>query len=279
MLEDGYSNVTLVGIGKSQHLSSLGNWTNANDASVCADGSTNSTWNDWGASQRELFVLDHMGNVVLEQNVSNGLPGDLEQLIIQLINQTPDCDPGLICGEAVTCWDDGLLYPTTCGPENCDDPIGTCLDCDPDLICGGALTCVDGLLYPTTCGPDNCDDPIDTCEDDECIDGEVNNDNPCNPMECFDGQWFEIVIDCAEQMGVPCQGGVYVDPPEGVCCSTCISYGDINADNTLNVVDVVQIISIILSDGYNVVADVNTDGSVNVVDVVVIVNILLNGLP
>ena len=316
-MEDGYSNLSLVGIGKSQHLSSLGNWTNANDASVCADGSANSTWSDWGASQRELFVLDHLGNVVLEQSVTGGLPGNLEELIIQLINEAPDCDPSLVCGEAVTCWDDGLLYPTTCGPENCDEsigtcldcdpdlmcgdavtcwddgllypttcgpencdePIGTCLDCDPDLICGGALTCVDGLLYPTTCGPDNCDEPIDTCEEDECIDGEVNNDNPCNPMECFDGQWFEIVIDCAEQMGVPCQGGVYVDPPEGVCCSTCVSYGDINGDNTLNVVDVVQIINIILSDGYNVVADVNTDGSVNVVDVVVVVNILLNGLP
>ena len=87
LLEDGYSNVSLVGIGKSQHLSSLSNWTNANDASVCADGSANSTWSDWGASQRELFVLDHLGNVVLEQNVGGGLPGDLEELIIQLINK------------------------------------------------------------------------------------------------------------------------------------------------------------------------------------------------
>ena len=243
-----------------------------------------------------------------------------------------DCDPDLICGEAVTCFD-GLLYPTTCGPENCDLPIGVCddngddggwnddggdfedcseltqdectmsefcdwtivttpngvfetciesndwnddggwddggnnivcsdinnpyecigsgcdwvydnipgggycieennEDCNPDLMCGGAITCVDGLLYPTTCGPDNCDDPIGECEEDECENGEVNNENPCNPFECFDGQWYEIVIDCAEEMGIPCENGEYVDPPEGECCSICVEYND-NADAIL----------------------------------------------
>ncbi len=98
-------------------------------------------------------------------------------------------------------------------------------ECDPELICASVLTCVGELLYPTACGPDNCDEPIGECEDvPDCLDGEVNNDNPCNPMECYDGQWYEIVIDCAEQMGIPCEGGVYVAPPEGVCCSTCVQY-------------------------------------------------------
>jgi len=188
-----------------------------------------------------------------------------------------DCNPDLICGEAVTCFDE-LLYPTTCGPENCDSPIGVCddngeddggnniicsdinnpfecigsgcdwvggnipgegycveesnEDCNPDLMCGGAITCVDGLLYPTTCGPDNCDEPIGECEEDECENGEINNENPCNPFECFDGQWYDIVIDCAEEMGVPCENGEYVDPPEGECCSICVEYDD-NADAIL----------------------------------------------
>jgi len=221
-------------------MSSLGNWINNNDASVCADQSSFAAWNGWEASQRDLFILNHTGDLVLHQNITSGLPENLEELVIELIAEIPDCDP--------------------------------------DLMCGEALTCVDELLYPTTCGPDNCDEPIDTC-DDECINGELNNDNPCNPMECFNGQWFEIVIDCAEQMGVPCEGGVYVAPPEGICCSTCVQFGDVNVDDTLNVVDIVQIINIILNNSYNAVADVNQDGSVNVVDVVVIVNILLNGLP
>jgi hypothetical protein len=35
--------------------------------------------------------------------------------------------------------------------------------CDPGLVCTQALTCVDGKLYPTGCGPANCDEPIDDC--------------------------------------------------------------------------------------------------------------------
>jgi len=245
---------------------------------VCADASGNATWNQWDANQRDLYVLDHTGDVALYQNIGSGLPNNLDDLIIELISQIPDCDSSLACGEALTCWDDGLLYPTTCGPENCDDPIGTCLDCDPDLLCGDALTCVDGLLYPTTCGPDNCDEPIDICSDDVCEDGEFDNSNPCNPKECIDGQWVEIVIDCAEWFGVPCEGGVYVAPPEGVCCSTCVQFGDMNQDEVLNVIDIVQMVNVILSSEYNAVADVNSDGFVNVVDIVVVVNLLL-GLP
>ena len=39
-----------------------------------------------------------------------------------------ECDPNLVCGEAITCVD-GLLYPTTCGPSNCNEPIGNCNEC------------------------------------------------------------------------------------------------------------------------------------------------------
>ena len=242
-MEDGYSNVSLVGIGKLQHISAVSNWTDGSNASVCVDGSENNVWNGWAASQRDLFVLDHIGNVVLEQNVTVGLPGDLEELIIQLINEIPDCDP--------------------------------------NLMCGGALTCIDGLLYPTTCGPDNCDDPIDTCSDDECIDGEVDNTNPCNPKECYNGQWYEIIIDCPEGFGIPCEDGVYIQPPEGVCCSTCELYGDVNNDAVINVVDIVLVVSFILgsdipSDNQYILSDINVDGSLNVVDIVMLVNLILN---
>lgn len=74
-----------------------------------------------------------------------------------------ECDPTLMCGEALTCVD-GMLYPTTCGPANCDAPIGVCEPgCDPSLACAEVLTCVDGKLYPTGCGPANCDLPIGDC--------------------------------------------------------------------------------------------------------------------
>ena len=76
------------------------------------------------------------------------------------------CDPELACDQALTCFGD-LLYPTGCGPANCDAPIGPCEEpaCDPTLACGDALTCVDGELYPSTCGPANCDEPIGPCEE------------------------------------------------------------------------------------------------------------------
>ncbi|HEY5959520.1 MAG TPA: hypothetical protein VIV60_23345 [Polyangiaceae bacterium] len=36
--------------------------------------------------------------------------------------------------------------------------------CDPTLICTQVITCVDGQLYPTGCGPRNCDKPIGVCD-------------------------------------------------------------------------------------------------------------------
>ena len=54
-------------------------------------------------------------------------------------------------------------------PYNPDEDLEG--DCDPDLSCAAVLTCVNGLLYPTSCGPENCDDPIGECDDleDECF--------------------------------------------------------------------------------------------------------------
>ena len=37
----------------------------------------------------------------------------------------PQCDPSLICTQVITC-SGGKLYPTGCGPRNCDVPIGDC---------------------------------------------------------------------------------------------------------------------------------------------------------
>jgi hypothetical protein len=231
--------VKLVGVGKESHMGSLGNWTNGNNSSVCADSSPFSVWSDWEASQRDLFVLDHHGNLVLHENISGGLPTNLESLVMGLVDQISDCDPDLMCGQALTCCDD-LMYATTCCAENCDEPIGEC---------------------------------------GECIDGEVNDDNPCNPMECWEGEWVEIIIDCAEAMGVPCEGGVYFPPEGGECCSICVSTGDIGGDGVINVLDVVAMVSLVLNGQYEQVADMNADGVVNVLDVVQVVFIILNPEP
>ena len=201
LVSNGYDQVKLIGVGKSQHMSSLGNWTNGNDASVCADQSPYPIWNEWDAAQRDLYVLDHDGNVVFHENVTGGLPSNLESIIVDLISQIPG--------------------------------------------------------------------------DSECTDGEVNNDNPCNPMECFGGEWIEMIIDCEEQMGVPCEGGVYIPPAEGECCSICTILGDLSGDGMVNVLDVVAMVNLVLNGGYDEVADMNGDGALNVLDVVLLVGIIL----
>ena len=56
------------------------------------------------------------------------------------------------------------------------------------------------------------------------------------------------------------------------------SLGDINQDNILNVLDIISLIDLILSQDTNdyPLADLNGDGEVNVIDVVSLVNIILS---
>ncbi|HMJ11220.1 MAG TPA: hypothetical protein VK524_07415 [Polyangiaceae bacterium] len=60
-----------------------------------------------------------------------------------------DCSPcrgGADCG--------GICVETTCRKPTCD----------PKLSCAQVLTCVGGQLYPTACGPKNCDRPLGPCD-------------------------------------------------------------------------------------------------------------------
>ena len=55
--------------------------------------------------------------------------------------------------------------------------------------------------------------------------------------------------------------------------------GDINLDGTLNILDIVIMINMILDGEYTNIADVNEDGALDILDIVVMVNILVGGLP
>ena len=52
--------------------------------------------------------------------------------------------------------------------------------------------------------------------------------------------------------------------------------GDLNSDNSLDVLDIVAMINLILSNNYQSNADINSDQSINVLDVVLLVNIILS---
>ena len=95
-------------------------------------------------------------------------------------------------------------------------------------------------------------------------------------MECWDGQWIEIIIDCAEQMGVPCEGGLYISPPDDVCCSDCVEYGDINQDGSVDVLDAIEVVGLVLYGEYNELVDMNFDGTIDILDVIEIIYLILN---
>ena len=77
--------VELVGIAYDSQINNLGNWANNNNAPIVVDSSPYDTWNDWGASQRDLFILDKNGNFVSQQNITSGVPSDLESTVIDLL--------------------------------------------------------------------------------------------------------------------------------------------------------------------------------------------------
>ena len=54
------------------------------------------------------------------------------------------------------------------------------------------------------------------------------------------------------------------------------SFGDVNDDGELNILDLVQIANLILDNGYDAVADINSDGLLNILDIVYFVDVILN---
>jgi hypothetical protein len=156
------------------------------------------------------------------------------------VDDAPQCNPLLMCGQALTCVD-GDLYPTTCGPANCDAPIGPCAP--PPKNCGGflGLTCDDGeyCFYEADlmCGaadhlgtcvpkPSDCSaaEPVCGCDGndyasacDAAAAGVSVTECPpapqCDPtlmcgmaITCVDGQWYPTTCgpaNCDQPMG-PC---------------------------------------------------------------------------
>ncbi len=109
------------------------------------------------------------------------------------------------CGAAEVCIPDPSLpcAPPSDGEPACS--VGVCVRaaCDPELPCGDAETCVDGQLYPTSCGPTNCDAPIGPCDPwGECG---PPPPCPAPPPECHyegggcaGGQWSCGTLVCDE---------------------------------------------------------------------------------
>jgi len=100
--------------------------------------------------------------------------------------------------------------------------------------------------------------------------------NLCNFLEGYDCKLF----GCDDLYACNFSSGSIIN--DGSCeyeldNPNCSLLGDVTQDGSINVQDVVFLISIILTDGdFNIVGDMNEDGQLNVQDVVILVNNILN---
>ena len=97
LMDQGYSQVKLVGIGKTSHINTgggLNNWTSITDVGVCADESPNHiTWNEWNAGLRDVIILNPQREVVYQANLTPGFSSDeIASIIISNIPETATCD-------------------------------------------------------------------------------------------------------------------------------------------------------------------------------------------
>ena len=54
------------------------------------------------------------------------------------------------------------------------------------------------------------------------------------------------------------------------------SLGDVNSDGLVNILDVVLLVNMVLSNEYNPSGDLNSDGTINILDVVLLVGLILD---
>jgi hypothetical protein len=55
----------------------------------------------------------------------------------------------------------------------------------------------------------------------------------------------------------------------------CGITGDVNTDGSVNILDIINVVNLILSNQFDTCADLNSDGSINILDIVNIVNLIL----
>ena len=80
-----------------------------------------------------------------------------------------------------------------------------------------------------------------------------------------------------------CAGGTYIISDNSYCsgdidngyCTEAYALGDVNLDGDFNVIDIVELVSIILNAEYIISGDFNQDGVNNIVDIISLVNIVL----
>ena len=143
-----------------------------------------------------------------------------------------------------------LVYDWTYS-ESCEGGVCDCMDLP-------YAQCLGGECISVYCNDDNPAGCIQT----GCEDGNICVDilEYCVPSHCFcDDSSFYGYWYCTED----CGGG------------TCVLKGDLSLDDSVNIVDVVQTVNLILNGGYDMIVDMNNDNSINISDIIILINIIL----
>ena len=172
-------------------------------------------------------------------------------------------------------------------PPVCSD-IDTQEECDHPFHGDGCQWVEDGQVEIEDCSEfDNsengCNDYPGECYWDEDITyGSCSgySEASCNNYEgCYwdCSWWYTWACSCygaQEFIDTECVGEYEINTGY---CTEAYDIGDVNSDGSINVIDIVELVTIILNAEYNISGDVNQDGTNNIVDIISLVNIVLGG--
>jgi len=85
-------------------------------------------------------------------------------------------------------------------------------------------------------------------------------------------QLLDDLYGCTDENASNYDDSVGID--DGSCEYNTIT-GDINGDNEVNILDIISLVNLILSNEYQASGDLNADDEVNILDIVALVNIIL----
>ena len=134
LVEQGITNVNIIAIGKGKYSDDNSNWTDENIAPVVNDPQPNEIWDNWGASQWDLFFLDAHGEYVTDINI---IQWDYDAVYNTIMGLISGCTDSEACNyNPIATVNQGCIYSN----ENYDYCRGNCLESvgtDCVGVCGG----------------------------------------------------------------------------------------------------------------------------------------------
>ena len=87
------------------------------------------------------------------------------------------------------------------------------------------------------------------------------------------GSWYTWI--CYEYGPQYCTGGD-IDIDNSSCEEIQYQLGDINGDESINILDVIATVNLIQNGGYDLVVDIDSNGVINILDIIQLINIILD---